>query len=83
MAIPTLLVPYTIPYLMKRTVLTGCLQKVHRMASDDANLIISAFAKIREFQALLYPIPMIKAACTYMAATHGRRVWLDIRDRLA
>ena len=68
------------PYMQKRTVLTGCLRKVHKMASDTDALVASAKAKIQEFVQLRYPRHMLKAACTYMAASHGARAWLDVRD---
>ena len=69
------------PYAQKRAVLTGCLQKVHKMASDAQMLERSAHAKLREFKKLAYPTHMLKAACTYMAASHGQKLWLDIRDQ--
>ncbi len=52
------------------------------MASDVQALKLSALAKIGEFRKLHYPRPMIKAACTYMAASRGERTWLDIRDMI-
>lgn len=70
------------PYIQKRALLTSTLKKVHQMAGDKHALIRSAFAKIGEFRRLCYPLPMVKAACTYMAATHGERTWLDIRDHV-
>ena len=70
------------PYIQKRALLTSTLQKVHCMASDVQALKLSALAKIGEFRKLYYPRPMIKAACTYMAASHGERTWLDIRDTI-
>ena len=48
------------------------------MASDVQVLKWSALAKIGEFKKLYYPRPMIKAACTYMAASKGERTWLDM-----
>ena len=70
------------PYIQKRAWLTTTLQKVHHMASDVQALQWSALAKIGEFRKLYYPRPMIKAACTYMAASKGERTWLDIRDMI-
>ena len=66
----------------ERALLTATLQKVHHMASDVQALKWSALAKIGEFKKLYYPRPMIKAACTYMAASKGERSWLDIRDMI-
>ena len=70
------------PYQQKRALLTSTLQKVHQMASDRDALKTSALAKIGEFRRLYYPRPMIKAACTYMAASRGERGWLDVRDTI-
>ena len=67
-------------YAQKRAVLTSCLLKVHKMASNKELLVRSALAKLREFASLRYPRHMLKAACTYMAASRGERVWLDIRE---
>ena len=70
------------PYTQKRALLTTTLQKVHQMASDVQALYQSALAKIVEFLRLAYPRPMIRAACTYMAASRGERTWLDVRDTI-
>ena len=69
------------PHTQKRAVLTSCLQKVHKMASDTAVLYRSACHKVAEFVKLSYPRYMLRAACTYMAASHGERTWLDVRDQ--
>lgn len=69
------------PYIQKRVVLTSCLLKVHKMAGDNEMRYYSAIAKINEFKKLGYPRHMLKAACTYIAATQGERSWLDIRDQ--
>ena len=67
-------------YIQKRAVLTGCLKKVQRMASDRGMLYESATEKLAEFTKLCYPKHMLRAACTYMAATQNERIWLDVRD---
>ena len=67
-------------YEQKRAVLTSCLLKVHQMASNKSVLRTSAAAKLREFARLRYPRHMLKAACTYIAASRGERTWLDVRD---
>jgi hypothetical protein len=69
------------PYLQKRAVLTACLKKVHQHASDKDALIQSAFCKLREFEQLLYPRHMLKAACTFLAVSLQCRTWFDIRDQ--
>ena len=69
-------------YEQKRAVLPSCLLKVHRMASNAHVLRASAASKLSEFFELRYPRHMLKAACTYIAASQGERVWLDIRDEL-
>ena len=68
------------PYKQKRAVLTACLRKVHQHASDEKALILSAIQKMREFERLFYPRHMLKAACTFMAASLRSPVWFDIRD---
>ena len=70
------------PYLQKRALLTACLKKVHKMASDAHVLRKSALDKINEFQRLQYPRYMLKNACTYVAASMGAREWLDVRDQI-
>ena len=40
------------PFIQKRATLTACLRKVNRMASDTANLYVSALDKVAEFRRL-------------------------------
>ena len=70
------------PYAQKRALLTARLRKVQQMASDPDMLYQSGLAKVREFQAIRYPIPMLRAACNYLAASTGERTWLNVRDTL-
>jgi hypothetical protein len=70
------------PYLQKRALLTTCLKKVHKMASDAQLLETSGLAKVKEFLDLKYPRCVVKAACGYMAATTGERTWLNVRDQI-
>ena len=68
--------------LLNVALLTACLKKVHKMASDKHVLKKSAFDKINEFQRLQYPRHMLKNACTFVAASLGAREWLDVRDQI-
>ena len=70
------------PYLQKRALLTTCLKKVHKMASDTELLQVSGLAKAKEFLQLKYPRCVVRAACSYMAASTGERTWLDVRDSI-
>ena len=70
------------PFAQKRATLTATLRKVQAMASDADALRASGLNKIREFSQLQYPRAILKAACTYVAASGGERAWLDVRDTL-
>ena len=70
------------PHLQKRAILTACLRKVHTMASDKEVLATSATYKIQEFLRLQYPPQMVRAACTYLAASTAEKTWLDVRDAI-
>ena len=70
------------PYKQKRALLTARLRKVQQMASDPDMLYQSGLAKVREFQTIRYPVPMLRAACNYLAASTGERTWLNVRDTL-
>ena len=48
--------------LQKRALLTTCLKKVHKMASNSKLLVSSGLAKVREFLKLEYPVYVVKAA---------------------
>ena len=52
------------------------------MASDKRALEAGGFAKVKEFLNLKYPKPVVKAACSYMAASTGERAWLGVRDKI-
>ena len=71
-----------ISYLQKRALLTTCLKKVHKMASNSELLVSSGLAKVREFLHLDSPVYVVEAACGYMAASTGERAWLNVRDQL-
>jgi hypothetical protein len=66
------------PFAQKRAVLTACLQKIHKMASDADIMCTSAIDKLIEFRAIGYPFGVLYAACRYMGASTGVRKWLDI-----
>ena len=70
------------PYLQKRAVLAACLKKVQKMASNRELLFVSALEKIAEFLKLQYPSHVIRAVCTYLAASQGEYTWLDVRDQI-
>jgi len=70
------------PYLQKRALLTARLKKVQSMASDSRALYESGVNKVHEFSRLCYPRHMLRAACTYLAASTAERTWLDVRDTL-
>jgi hypothetical protein len=61
------------PFLQKRALLTACLRRVHRMASDPEALYKSGLAKAMEFVRLQYPKAVVAAACGYLAASSGAR----------
>ena len=69
-------------FIQKRATLTACLRKVNRMASDTANLYVSALDKVAEFRRLRYPLGLLRKACAYIAATSGVRQWLNVRQAL-
>ena len=66
----------------KRATLMACLKKVHGMASDGAALYRSALKKLAEFRELRYPKAVLRGVCTYMAATTGHYVWIQIRQEV-
>ena len=39
-------------------------------------------AKLAEYRKLGYPLRMLMNACTYLAASLGKRRWLDVRDNV-
>ena len=74
MEVPTLPLTWTIPYKNER-----CSQHalVHTMAGEPELLEFSGLAKVKEFLQLKYPRRVVKAACSYMAASTGERTWLN------
>ena len=52
------------------------------MASDTDCFKESVRDKIKEFIELCYPRRMIESACNYLAASQGRREWLDIKNQI-
>ena len=71
------------PYLQKRALVTACLRKVHKMASDTAALYRSAHLKLAEFRRLQYPTNLLRKACTFIAASTGEGAWLGVRDAIS
>ena len=55
---------------------------LHKMASEPELLEFSGLAKVKEFLKLKYPRYVVKAACSYMAASTGERAWLSVRDKI-
>ena len=53
-------------YNQKKAVLKACLQKVHKMASDNTARRISAIHKLVEFGKLGYPYKLLWSMCTTM-----------------
>ena len=58
---------YSYSLAQKRAVLSACLKKIHRMASDDPALVSSAVQKLAEFRRLCYPRPLLRSASAIMA----------------
>ena len=67
-------------YNVKRAVLLGVLQMVHKMASDDGQLFISAKSKIEEFINLGYPSGILRFLCAIMARDTGNITWRRLRS---
>ena len=63
------------PVTQKRAMLTACLRRVERLASDPAVLYDSAVAKVAEFRALRYPPSVLRKTCNYLGATSGNGTW--------
>ena len=70
------------PYLQKRALLTACLRKVGKMASDSDALYASAIQKLAEFIRLKYPRNVLRACCTYLGASTGEGTWINVRRTL-
>ena len=67
-------------YVQKRAIVSACLRKTEKMASDTHMHINSALIKINEFIRLHYPITTLKGVCTFLAATSGNGAWITIRN---
>ena len=52
------------------------------MVSEPDLLEFSGLAKVKEFLQLKYPRHVVKAACSYMAASTAELTWLNIRDKI-
>ena len=52
------------------------------MASDENVFVKSARDKLREFVHLRYPKRMLEAACTYLAASQGKPMWLAAKKEV-
>ena len=63
----------------KKANLMGTMRKVHKMASDDKQLIISAVDKLYEFQELGYPRSLRRFACSIMARDNQDLTWRYVR----
>ena len=69
-------------FRQKRATLIACLRKVHTYASDRAIFISSALAKIAEFRRLRYPIKLLFDICSFLGATSGEGMWIELRGEL-
>jgi len=70
------------PVGQKKALVKACLRKVHNMASDERALKASAETKLREFEDLAYPVPVLKQMCNYIATTTGNGVWINVRNKM-
>ena len=62
---------------MKTGVLVGCLRKVALMASDEENFRYSLTSKLKEFQALGYPVRFLRRVCARMQTRYTDQRWRD------
>ena len=69
-----------LPYRMKRATLMATLRKVHLMASDSEQLMVSAVAKLQEFLDLKYPVGILRFMCAIMARDYSDITWRRIRN---
>ena len=69
-------------YNVKRAVVLGILQVVHKMASNESQLFISAMAKVMEFVQLGYPKGIMKYMCAIMARDTDNITWRRVRSLL-
>ena len=66
----------------KKAVLKACLQKLYKMASNNAVLHTSAVQKLQEFGRLEYPYKLLWTLCTTMGVETRNTVWFDVRDTM-
>ena len=66
------------PWASKRSVMISTLKKVNKMASNDENLVKSAYWKLKEFARLKYPIPALLRACSVVAVTTRNPAWFQV-----
>ena len=66
----------------KKAILKACLQKVHKMASDNETRRISAVHKLVEFGNLEYPYKLLWTMCTTMGVQTRNPIWFEIRDTM-
>ena len=69
-------------YNTKRAIINTTLQKVHKMASNNTQLIISGIAKCNEFLELQYPPGILRYMCTRLAYVTSNSAWFRIRQTL-
>ena len=67
-------------YTQKRTTLLSTLRKVHKYASDDAELFESAIDKLMEFKILKYPKGILRYMCAIMARDNSSMIWRQVRQ---
>jgi hypothetical protein len=65
-------------YQTKRKVISAMLHKVHHHASDEAQLKISAKAKLKEFELLEYPKGILRYLCKEVGFQTGDNTWYEI-----
>ena len=66
------------PWASKRSVMISTLKKVNKMASNEENLVKSAYWKLKEFARLQYPIPALLRACSVVAVTTRNPAWFQV-----
>ena len=64
--------------MSKRSVMISTLKKVNKMASNEENLVMSAYCKLKEFAKLRYPIPALLRACSVVAVTTRNPAWFQV-----
>ena len=70
------------PFAQKKALVTSCLRKVHKMASDGRTRYTSALDKLREFVALSYPLNLLRSICNLLAYSTGDRTWIGVRNSI-